>query len=196
MRLPLPALCLLAALLAGCVAPGGAGRPQPVLAGALRVAPPAGYCIAPTARQEQDDSALVLMGRCAGQTGKAPALLTATIGPAGSASGIDPATDGTQIAAFFTSDKGRAALSRRGRAEDVTVNRMARQGGALLLHLSDRGQAQDGTSVQPDNWRALLPLGGRLVTLTVNGLQTAPLSPEAGQTLIGAFAAAMRQANP
>lgn len=187
---------LLACLLAGCVASGGgSGRPVAVLEGDLRVAAPRGYCIDPSSRQEKDDSALLLAGRCAGETGAVPALLTATIGPAGSAAGIDPATDSARIAAFFTSDRGRTALSRRGRAKDVTIAQMAEQEGALLLRLTDSGHG-NGMQVQAESWRALLPLDGRLVTLTVSGMQAAPLSAEAGHRLIGDFATAMRRANP
>lgn len=188
---------LLTCLLAGCVASGsGSGRPVPVLEGDLRVAAPRGYCIDPSSRQEKDDSALLLAGRCAGETGAPPALLTATIGPAGSAIGIDPATDSAEIAAFFTSDRGRAAISRRGRAKDVTIAQMTEQSGALLLRLTDSGQAGNNAQVQAESWRALLPLDGRLVTLTVSGVQAAPLSAEAGHRLIGDFATAMRRANP
>lgn len=188
---------LMTCLLAGCLASGsGAGRPVAVLAGDLRVAAPRGYCIDPASRQESDDSPLLLAGRCAGETGVAPALLTATIGPAGSAAGINPATDSARIAAFFASDRGRAALSRRGRAEDVTIAQMTEQAGALLLRLTDNGQAGTGTEVQAESWRALLPLEGRLVTLTVSGVKAAPLSADAGHRLIGDFATAMRRANP
>ena len=193
MRGPTLAPALLACLLAGCVMPTSAGKPVAVLAGDLRVAPPEGYCIDPSSHRETGDSALVLIGRCAGQTDTAPALLTAAIGPAGSAIGIDPGVNGAQIAAFFETDRGRAALSRRGRAKDVTVNEVILQADALLLHLTDRGQE---ASVQPESWRALLPVDGRLVTLTASGPEATPLSAAAGKQIIAAFVAAMRRANP
>ena len=184
---------LLAGLVSGCVAQGGSQTAlsrQPVLAGAVMIAAPKGYCIEPGSRLERNDSALVMLGRCTGAATVAPALLTATIGTAGSGTGV--ARDGAALARWFQSERGRAALSDRGRAADVRIARIEGKGEVLFLHLSDQGA---GGGAQAEGWRAVMPLRGRLVTLTVAGLKDAPLAPEAGQRLIQAFADSLVTAN-
>lgn len=191
-RRPVLASLALLSLLAACVVPTGTSlTQQPVLAGAMTLAAPQGYCIQPGSRRESGDSALAILGRCAGQETVAPAVLTATFGAAGSAEGLQ---DGQAVlAAWFRSDRGRAALSDRGRARDVTVDKAFGQGGALFLHVRDAGA---NAGVQRESWRAVLPLRGRLVTLTVAGPADQPLAPAAGQALLERFVAALRRANP
>lgn len=182
--------------LAGCVAPGG-GNPLstvPVLGGAVTIAPPAGYCIERASLLERDDSALLLAGRCAGQEALAPAVLVATIGSAGSGAGIDPATGGPELAAYFYSAPGRAALSRRGRAADVTVLEARGNGQAFLLRFADAGRGPD-RAVQAETWRAVLSLSGRLVTLSVTGTPATPIDRDTGHLLLTAFVAATHSAN-
>lgn len=189
---------ILSTVLAGCVAPttpATLATRQPVLAGAVTLAAPQGYCIESRSRLEKDDSALLLIGRCAGETARSPAVLTATVGQTGSAQGIDVEGGGAEIAAFFRSDRGRMALSRRGRAADVTVHQISGIKGALLLRFSDRGPTRGKAPLQVDGWRALMPVGDRLVTLTVTGLQSSPLTAEAGRALIGQYVDAVRLAN-
>ena len=53
--------------------------------------------------------------------------------------------------------------------------------------------AEDG--VEPASWRAVLPLRGRLVTLSAAGPADTPLPTAQGRALIEAFAARMRSAN-
>lgn len=187
----------LAAGLAGCVLPGGGGNPLsrvPVLGGAVTVVPPAGYCIEPASRLERDDTALLLAGRCTGQEALPPAVLVATVGAAGSGAGVDVVAGGAELAGFFRSDPGRAALSARGRAPDVTVLEARGNGEAFFLRFADAGRAGGG-AVQPDGWRALFPVAGRLVSLSVSGTPAAPLGRDGGYELITAFAAATRAAN-
>lgn len=186
------------AVMAGCVAQtdqASLATRQPVLAGAVTLAAPQGYCIETRSRLEKDDSALLLIGRCAGETARSPAVLTATVGQAGSAQGIDVEGGGAEIAAFFRSERGRMALSRRGRAADVTVHQVSGIKGALLLRFSDRGPTRGKAPLQPDGWRALMPVGDRLVTLTVTGLQSSPMGVETGRALIGEYVDAVRAAN-
>lgn len=178
-------------VLAGCVAPGAGTDPAraPILAGSMMLAAPEGYCIVPGSRLERGDDALALMGRCKGETSRPPAVLTVTLGAKGSAAGFDSAT----LANWLRGAQGRAALSRRGRAADVTVEEVAPLKDALLIRLRDAG-AERG--VEPAAWRAVLPLRGRLVTLTVTGPRDQPLSASAGRALMESFIARMRAANP
>ncbi|MBT9244763.1 cation transport ATPase [Gemmobacter fulvus] len=195
------AALLCCAVLSGCVVPPGGGansgaQPgrQAVLGGAVTLAAPPGYCIEPASRLEREDTAILLMGRCDGAADRAPAVLTGTVGAAGSGAGVDIAGGGPELAAFFRSERGRAALSRRGRARDVVLHEALGINGAFLLRLTDTGPGK-GTLVQAQSWRAVLPLGGRLVSLTVAGTAAAPLDRATGRKLIEAFVVATRAAN-
>lgn len=174
------------ALLAGCVTSGGDIRSVALLDGAVTAAAPAGYCIAPGAGRRGEDSAVVLMGRCRAGTEASPAIVTLSVGAAGSAGAM--AAGGEALAGYFTSDPGRAALSRDGRAGDVAVLEAISAGDAFLLHVRDRAVG--------DYWRAILGLRGRLVTLSVAGPEGQPLEEATGRRLLDAAVAALRRANP
>ena len=186
---PLALAALLA--LAGCVAPGGGSDPAraPILAGAMMLAAPEGYCIVPGSRLERGDDALALMGRCKGETSHPAAVLTVTLGAGGSAAGFDTG----MLANWLRGAQGRAALSRQGRAADVTVEEVVSLASALLIRLRDTGADR---AVEPAAWRAVLPLRERLVTLTVTGPRETPLATADGRKLMEAFIARMRAANP
>ncbi|MFN3969915.1 MAG: cation transport ATPase [Gemmobacter sp.] len=178
--------------LSGCLGGGGGGA-RTVNLGAegapgLAVAAPQGFCVAPDAVARVGASDFVAFARCMGAPG-APALLTATVAGPGSAGGTDP--DAEALAAFFTSDEGRAALSRAGRAGSVTVHEVLQADGAVLVRLTDRAARGEAG----ETWRAVVAVGGRLVTLSVAGGLGTALSAEAGRQMIGAFVRAMRAAN-
>lgn len=174
-------------VLAGCVATQGAGiRQVALLDGAVVAVAPAGYCIAPGAGQRQADSAVVIMGRCSATGTAEPAVLTLTVGQAGSAGAMTGG--GAALAAYFTSDAGRAALSRSGRAEDVQVLAAREADRAFLVQVRDR--------LAGDYWRGIAGLRGRLVTVTAAGpSEDAPLPAAKGRALVEATLAALRRAN-
>lgn len=182
--------------LAGCVAPQATGRAS-LFDGALTLAAPPGYCLEPGTTQQRAEGAILLFGRCAGQSQRAPAVLTAAVGAPGSGTGLAPATDGAALAAFFRSDAGRRALSRRGRAADVQVLEARGRADAFLIRLRDSGAARAAAAgaVQAESWRAVLPLRGRLVTLTAAGPADAALDRDAGLALLSAFVTATVAAN-
>jgi hypothetical protein len=167
---------------------------QPVLGGAVKVASPGGYCIDPAGVMQSDDSALVLIGRCTGGPGtpQARAILTAAVSAAGS--GMDIAANGAALAAYFGSDQGRAALSHSGQAGTVTVQQTALAGDAFVMQVTDTSPNPDSPA-EAASWRAVLGVAGHLVTLTVTGTQSAPLTAEAGRSLLDGFVAAMQAAN-
>lgn len=171
-------LALALALLAGGAAAQSKG---------LRISPPAGYCVD---REAQAGPGIVLIGRCAGVANRPPAVLTVAVGAPGS--GVGLADQGKALAEFFTSEAGRAALSRSGRAGPVTVLEAMSWRGAFLIRWRD---ASAGRGVQGESWRAVLGLGGRLVTLTTTGTASTPLSRDAGRKLLESFVSAMTQAN-
>ncbi len=149
------------ALMVGACVPTDASfstpRTAPVLAGTVQVGVPRGYCIDRAASREAGDTAVVVMGRCRNDVDAAPAILTVAIGPA--ASGGVLGGGGEALAAYFTSDAGRAALSRNGRASAVTILQAKMVGPAFVLRIADRNA---GTY-----WRGVESVAGRLVTVTV-----------------------------
>ncbi len=172
-----------ALLLSGCVTPTGTPKAAPVLGGAVQVGVPAGYCIDRAAGREDGDTAVVVMGKCAEGSTALPAVLTAAIGPAASAGVL--AGGGQALAAYFTSDAGRAALSRSGRASTVTIVQAKGVGAAFVMRIRDRDAGE--------YWRGVVPVAGRLVTITVDALGA---DPAAGETLLTRSLDAMLRANP
>lgn len=196
MRLPAPqsvrlarrGLALILPLLLAACQMSAAPLSKPaatLLGGAVSVAGPRGYCVDPATKREQADTAVILMGRCKFALTVQPAVLTVSIGPTASANVL--AAGGEALTGYFTSPEGRAALSRIGRARDVTVLAALSAGDAYLLHLNDRAVG--------DYWRAVVGLNGRLVTISANGAQGAPLASPAGRALIDATLIALRRAN-
>ncbi len=162
-----------------------------VAGGAVSVAGPNGFCVDTAASRSGSLKAFVLFLPCAKAT--EPAILTASVltgGPADQPSAVVlPA-----MAAFFRSDAGRAALSRSGRAHDVRITDMRSVGPVLYLRLSDRSAAQS-QPVDPDYWRAVMLVKGRIVTLSVLALAERPLNPDARRRLLETFVARVRRAN-
>lgn len=187
MKHPVLALSLSGILLAACVGGAGLGgsSAKPVLQGALNIATPAGYCVDQAASREGEDSAIVLMGRCSDRALVKPALVTLSVGQAGSA-GVMTA-GGAELAAFFTSPEGRATLSPNGRAAEVRVVEAMSAGDAFLMRLQEAGQ--------PGYWRAVLGLRGRLITLSVKGAAEAALPAAEGREILDRTVAALRRAN-
>lgn len=174
------------AALVGCVAATSEGiRSVALLDGAVVAAAPAGYCIAPGTGQRQADSAVVIMGRCSATGTAVPALLTLTVGEAGSAGVM--AGGGAALTAYFTSAPGRAALSRSGRAGDVEVISASGVAGDFLLRVRDR--------MVGEYWRGITALRGRLVSVTAAGSEAQALDPAQGRALVEAALAALRRAN-
>lgn len=182
-----PALpCLAVALmLSACVTGYGAGRKAQVLDGAVTVGLPAGYCIDQTSSREGGDSAILLMGRCNTGVAEAPALMTLSIGPAGS--GVAIGTDNAALAAFFTSRDGRASLSRDGRFRDVEIVQAFDEAGIFTMRVRDRAVGE--------YWRAVTTIRGRLVTLSVTGTDSAPLDIPAARQLLARAMAELVKAN-
>ncbi len=176
-------------LLSACVpiAGGMSGtRSAGILNGGMTVAAPNGYCIDRAASQTMADAAVILIGRCSNSADVPPAAIAVTVGAAGSAGVL--AAGPAEMASYFRSAEGRAALSRQGRADAVTVLDVSSAGGAIVLHLTD-------TAVG-DYWRAVLGVRGRLVTLAVSAPEGQPLGAAEGRSLLLRAISSMRAANP
>ena len=201
---------LVAGLLAGCdelSLPKG-GAPDPVAATAphrigvsgraVVISGPEGYCIDKAAARDGAAGAFVLLGSCAALAQSAdagqpvvPAVLTASVSPPGA----QPI--GGQLAElnrFFLSPEGRAASSRSGRAQSVTVLQSWGSGAVFYLVANDTSPS-GGQKLQQTFWRAVLDVKGRIVTLNVAGLRAQPLSPAAGRATLEAFVRQVQREN-
>jgi len=202
------AALLLAALLAMAMAApavaqgpsGGAPLRVTVDGRAIVVAGPSGYCVDRSASREGTEGAFVLLGSCAALGGgraapkAAPAVLIATVAPGASGEGLGP--EGfAGLATFFTSEPGRAALSRAGTAESVQVLEVLSVGDVLYLRIEDRAAAE-GQALAPEYWRAVLSLRGRMVTLSALSEAGRPLPAGGARAVLEAFVARMQAANP
>lgn len=188
--------------LSACVQTGAGGmgtRALAVAGGAVTIAGPQGYCIDRSASRDGASGAFVLMGSCASLTGsraaglpQRPAILTASASAPGAGStGFAAALPG--LAQFFQSRAGRAALSRTGRAETVTVERVTAAGNVLYIRLSD---SAEGHGVEAAYWRAVMAVADRIVTLSVLSPTQGPLGSAEQRAVLDRFVARMRAANP
>lgn len=172
----------LAVLVAGCVSPGGGGSSRVALfQGDMIAQPPAGYCVDQGASAAQGGGAVVLMGRCSGDTAAVPALITLSVGEPGSSAVLQ--SGAKALSDYFRSPAGRAALARDGKAGSVRVQQTSVVDGALVLRVVDRAVG--------DYWRVIFGLRGRLVTISVRADD-----PAQGRRIVDLAMAAMRQANP
>jgi len=155
------ALAMFAAFgLAACVT--GGLTAVSVLNGAVTVAAPSGYCVSADQVQQTEDTAVVLIGRCLASGLVAPAVISVSVGPAGSG-GVMVAGDAA-LASFFAGRDGLSLLARSGKAKDVALIETRSVPGALLIHLKDTSLGS--------YWRAVTALNGRLVTISATGTGT------------------------
>lgn len=205
-RLPagvrLAAMALWLSLLAGCfetealsgfgARPAGASGPNAVsvLGGAVTIAGPDGWCINEGATREGAASAFVLMQRCRAGVRAVPVIGIVVADmrvPEG-----DRQRQLENLAEFLVTDAGRGQLSRRGRSGDVTIAAQRQHDGALWLHLSDTGNPEQ---FLPEYLRVVMPLAGRLVTVSALSLQGAPVSAANAEAVMAEVIAVLRRRN-
>jgi hypothetical protein len=189
------------ALLAGCFETEALGRAGTrangngpgsvgVLDGTVTVAGPDGFCVDQTATRESGGHAFVLMRRCRAGRGPAP-VLSVTVTDLRLPEG-DRAEQLDGLAAFLATDAGRGQLSRRGRASDVAIGEIEQREGALWMFVTDTGNP---AGFEAGYWRVVMPLAGRLVTLSAMSLQETPISPADGAAAMADLVAILRQRN-
>ncbi len=161
-----------------------------VLDGVLTVAGPDGYCIDAEATRESEREAFVLLARCRPGRQPSPVLSATVTGHA--APGGAGTVDLRRLADFLGGSTGRAQLSRRGRAGDVRIEESLVQDEVLWLRIRDAGNPE---TLHPAYWRAILPLGERVVTLSVMSAQAHPVGGARELEVLRAFVARMRAAN-
>lgn len=166
-----------------------AGPPDvEVLRGAVTVAGPAGYCIDVEATTESDIEAFVLLVRCRATMRPTP-VLSATI------TGVEAENDPDmlrRLTGFLESMPGRAQLSRSGDPRDVEVVEATYAEGAVWLLIHDEGNP---SAFDETYWRAVLPIAGRVVTLSVLAAADHPFERESGLSILRGFVMRMRAAN-
>jgi hypothetical protein len=160
-------------------------RTVSVLNGAVKIAPPNGYCVDPKSSKGTDDSGVVVMGRCSAGSVQAPALLTASIGAAGSDAAL--AQGHVALTSFFGSPQGLAMLASSGVATDAELTASQSDGDVLFLQINDK--------ITGSYWRAIAGLNGRLLMLTATGAEDLILSPVDGRNLLAKTLAALKRAN-
>jgi hypothetical protein len=167
---------------------GTQSQPRSVVVqgGDIKVAAPAGYCANPQASTDSAGSAVVLIGRCSATSSATPALITASVGAAGSGAALDSGP--VALTRFFTSEQGRSMLASTGNASDAVVTSSETEEASVLLRIKDANMGE--------YWRAILALKGRLVMLSATGAESVVLPPEQGRALLSKSMAALRSANP
>lgn len=192
--------------LAGCGAdlsklanslPGGVSDAVPtaaMFAGDVIAVGPAGYCVDPDSSRIKVGFAILAPCATLGVAG-APAVTRAiaTIQAGEKGSSI---VDGNKaaFAAYLKGPNGPSVLSRSGKANTVRVVEVATFDRHVAVHLRDKAPAQiDGT--QEDEWRGFVDVAGRLLTVSVRGLDAAPLSDRQGAILLDQAVKALIAAN-
>lgn len=171
------------------------------LGGKVIVAGPAGFCVDTSTSHDDGSGAFVLMGSCASISRsliatrpKTPAVLTATISP-GAPDGPPLAASFPEMAKFLASDTGRAALSRSGKANTVTIGLITAIDDVMYVRASDTAAAQ-GREVEPEYWRALFQVNGQIVTVTALGLTDYPIDADAKRALLDQMVTKIKASSP
>ena len=91
------------------------------------------------------------------------------------------------LAAFFTSEQGRATLSRDGKPDEIRIVQALSDKDTFLLDVDDQSIGE--------YWRAVTEINGRLITVSATGSAGVPLPAEDGRKIIDAMLRALRRAN-
>jgi hypothetical protein len=175
-------------------------REMKIAGGAITVSGPRGYCIDRAASSMRaEDQAVVVLSSCrelgGGFLSPAPevaAILTVAVASADIALDLPAATPALQR--LFTTDAGRALLSRAGTARSVTVHESFGAEDAFMVRLTDTSPFPGG-EVGADYWRAIFSLGGRAVTVSAYGGPGQTLQRNEGIRLLRDFILSIRSAS-
>ena len=190
-----------ATVLAGCTngaIPFAAKERTTVAGNNVVIAGPPGYCVDTTATKDTGNGAFVLLGSCASVANNNrlanPAnagMLTASVSGENDAQ-ISGAFD--QLESFFRSSNGRAALARDGKAGSVRILETRKKNDAFYVRARDTSK-NTIAGISQDYWRGLFDVNGRIVTVSVVGFETRPMSGAAGLATLDAFTVRIQQDN-
>ncbi|MEJ6708573.1 MAG: hypothetical protein QNK92_07210 [Amylibacter sp.] len=124
-----------------------------------------GYCFNERQSKITTTGAFVVLAPCdpldEGSTAKGMILVNVL-----DEDGITAATKSRDLEAYFQSKKGRAALSRRGNADKVTVLGTMEDNGIYYVHTRD-GDGPVIPDTTDDQWRVFFVVADRLVSVSV-----------------------------
>ena len=169
------------AALAACD-PVGVAQPVALLTGDLVVTPPAGYCADPVSSRLRAGFAVFAPCVTLGTDAPVPSIIGVAIVQAGDTGSAMVTSVETGLRDFLTSPQGAGLLS-KGSGATISVISSQTSGGRVIVHFRDTA-APPMDGLGPDEWRAFTDIGGRLVTVSVRGLDDAPLSAAHGDALL------------
>lgn len=174
---------------------GTGARSVSLFGRAVKVHAPEGYCI--DRRLSDTDSGFVVMAGCALVSTarimpQIDGLITVQVGAPGTATVTG---NEAEISALLSSDEGRSVLSSQGDAASVSMTQVQVSRHVVEVLFQEPG-AGPIAGLEPEQWRALFDLDGRLVTVGVRSYSRAPLSKAAGGRLLRMTVAALKAANP
>ncbi|MEP3345088.1 MAG: hypothetical protein ABJN34_14220 [Litoreibacter sp.] len=150
---------------------------------------PDGFCVDPASSNHKPSKAFMVFGNCAAIAADEElpqpfinAIVTATVLPAGRE---QPriAHSSVALASFFESDAGKAALSASGNANSVEILDSFSRNNAFFIHARDKS-APVVPGTENTYWRGYFDVKKSVVTVSVFGLKSAPVSSSEGlQTL-------------
>jgi hypothetical protein len=154
---------------------------------------PPGYCV--DGQTSQPANGFAVLAPCAtlGSADAQPVVVgfaTVQVGPPDSGT-----VAGAEIALrdFLITDAGNALLSSNGEGGDITVLSTQAFSSQVMIHFTDDGSASI-PGLQSEEWRAFTDVNGRLVTIAVRGLATAPLQDGPGAGLLKLILAGVKAA--
>ena len=192
MRLPAIAAGLLA--LAACIEMPVSNVTR-LAGGTISLQAPQGYCTDPVASRPQSDFIVLMPCASLGVDGPVPAVLGLVTVQAGAEGSGSIATDEGALRDFLTTARGRALLSAAGNSADIRILSTQAFDDQVMVHFTDAGDPPL-TGLQQEEWRAFRNIGGRLVTIGVRGLATAPLRDGPGAALLKQAVAGVRPVQP
>ncbi|MFT4715767.1 MAG: hypothetical protein ACI861_001056 [Paracoccaceae bacterium] len=165
----------------------------------LNVKGPPGFCIDRETSQFSPDLAFVLLGNCRvvspsafAASPKVKALLTASISGTNNGASISGSLE--SIDNFFRSETGRTALSRDADPATVDVLETFQQDQTFFIRATDRSEGVVPDAAQ-DYWRAYFDVNDQIVSVSVIGFQTDPITPEIGLSTVREFAGLIKSQN-
>lgn len=165
-----------------------------MFAGDVTAVGPNGYCVDPDSSRPKRGFAILAPCFTLGVAG-APVVLSAITtvqaGPDGSAI-VSQDADG--FAEYLRGPDGPFVLSRSGEPQTVQISEVRTFDRHVAVYLRDQAPARI-EGAQEAEWRAFLDISGRLLTISVRGLDAAPLSSSAGSALLDQAVAAVIAAN-
>jgi hypothetical protein len=169
------------AALAACN-PVGVAQPVALLTGDLVVTPPAGYCADPVSSRLRAGFAVFAPCVTLGTDAPVPSIIGVAIVQAGDMGSAMVTGAETSLHDLLTSPQGAGLLS-TGSGATISVISAQASGGRVTVHFRDTA-APPMDGLGPDEWRAFTDINGRLVTVSVRGLDDAPLSAARGDALL------------